>query len=69
MVTVGKARRKKVIYVRKQLVSCGWSRAQERFLIAGCAEDVIGFMERTVFGRTCVAGKRIGEMKALCMSC
>jgi hypothetical protein len=64
-VTVGKARRKNVIYVLRQEVSCGWRRAQERFLMAGWAEEVIGFIDRTVLGRVTVVGKRMGEMNAL----
>lgn len=65
LVTVGKARRKNVMYVRRQLVSWGWRRAQERFLMAGWADDVMGLIERTVLGRVTVVGKRIGEMNAL----
>jgi len=64
LVTVGKARRKNVMYVLRQEVSCGWRRAHERFLMAGWADEVRGLMARTVFGRVVVVGKRIGEMNA-----
>jgi hypothetical protein len=33
--------------------------------MAGCADDVMGLIERTVLGRVTVVGKRIGEMNAL----
>ena len=46
--------------------SLGWRRAQERDLIAGWAEEVIGERCVTDRGRVLVAeGKRIGDMKGL----
>jgi hypothetical protein len=65
LVTLGKAWRKNVTYVRKQDGSCGCRRAHERFLIAGLAGDVIGFMARTVRGRVCLLGKRMGDTNGL----
>lgn len=45
----------------------GWRRAQERAVMEGWAEEVMGEMEFRVWGRVVRAlGKRIGEMKGLC---
>ena len=49
--------------MRRQEGSCGWRRAQERDLMAGCAEEVMGEMEPRRLGRVSVSGKRMGEMK------
>lgn len=51
--------------MRRQEGSCGWRRAQDSFLRAGLAEEVMGAMARTVRGRVCFEGKRMGEMKGL----
>ena len=63
--TLGKACRKNVTYVRRHEGSCGCSSAHDRFLMAGLADEVIGLMERTVRGRVCLLGKRMGETKGL----
>jgi hypothetical protein len=50
-------------YARKHDGSAGWSRAHDRFCVAGCALDVMGeIMVSMPFGRVFVMfGCRIGE--------
>lgn len=49
--------------MRRQEGSLGWSKAQERDLMAGWAGDVMGEMEQRLLGRVSVSGNRMGETK------
>ena len=62
--TLGKAWIQYETYVLRQDGSCGWSKAQDNDLIAGCAGEVIGEMEDRALGRVSKSGKRIGDVKA-----
>lgn len=51
--------------MRRQEGSFGCSKAQDRFLMAGCAGDVIGEMAERLLGRVSVAGNSIGDVNGL----
>ena len=62
----GKERSQKVRKVREQDGSEGWRVAQERDVISGWAPEVTGEMAERAAGRmSSLAGKRVGETKAL----
>ena len=51
--------------MRRQEVSEGWSVAQVRDWIKGCAGEVMGEIDARLLGSVVLFGKRIGEVNGL----